>query len=79
MLNIKTRKESDSGSDRIVGGFATTYAISAYHQQRCDIEFRLGEGLQDTTVSDLHDITEILLKVALNNLILTPEKHKFFI
>ena len=32
-----------SGRDRIVVGFKTTYAISACHHQRCDIEPRSGE------------------------------------
>ena len=68
--------------------FTTTYAISAYHHWRCELEPRSWQGLLDTTLgdkecqclaagrllspvsstykTDIHDITEILLKVALN-------------
>jgi hypothetical protein len=31
------------GRDRMVVGFATTYAISAYHQSRCEFESRSGD------------------------------------
>ena len=30
------------GRDRIIVGFTTTYAISAYHHQSCELEFRSG-------------------------------------
>jgi len=80
----------------MIVGFTTTYAISAYHHQRC--EFKSCSGDVDSIqhyvikfVSDLrlvrgflrvlwfpppkkssrHDITEILLKVALNTITLT--------
>ena len=82
------------GRDRMVVGFTTTYAISAYHHYRCELEPRSGEvfSIQHYVikyVSDLwhvggfhrvlrfpipikcHDITEILLKVALNTITLT--------
>jgi len=29
------------GHDRMVVGFTTTYAISAYHHQRCEFNFHL--------------------------------------
>jgi hypothetical protein len=47
------------GRDRIVVGFTTTYAISVYHPP------------SSTNKTDHHDITEILLKVALNSISLT--------
>jgi hypothetical protein len=81
------------GCDRIVVGFTTTYAISAYHHWCCEFESRSGRGVLDTTLcdkvcqwlatcrwfslypqvsstneTDRHDITEILLKVALNTI-----------
>ena len=81
------------GCDRIVVGFTTTYAISAYHHWFCEFESRSGRGVLDTTLcdkvcqwlatcrwfslypqvsstneTDRHDITEILLKVALNTI-----------
>ena len=81
------------GCDRMVVGFTTTYAISAYHHWCCEFESRSGRGVLDTTLcdkvcqwlatcrwfspcppvsstnqTDRHDITEILLKVALNTI-----------
>jgi hypothetical protein len=66
----------------MIAGFTTTYAISAYHHWRCEFESRSGRGVQhyvikfvsdlwfslvsSTNKTDRHDITEILLKVALN-------------
>ena len=74
--------------DRMVVGFRTTYAISAYHYWCCEFEYRLGRGVQHYVIrfvrdlrqvggflrysgflpnkTDRHDITEILLNVALN-------------
>jgi len=34
------------GRDRIVVGFTTTYAISAYHHWCCEFESRSGRGVQ---------------------------------
>jgi hypothetical protein len=31
------------GHDRMVVGFTTTYAISAYHHKRCEFKSRSGE------------------------------------
>ena len=72
------------GSDRMVVGFTSTYAISAYHQRCCECESRSGWGVivcqwlatgrwfspgppvSSTNKTDRHDISEKLLKVALN-------------
>jgi hypothetical protein len=79
------------GRDRMVVGFTTTYAISAYHhwclmlwvrisiRTRCTTLcckvcqwpttgqwFSLGTLVSTTNKTDCHDITEILLKVALS-------------
>ena len=84
------------GRDRMVVGFTTTYAISAYHHWSFEFEFRSLWGVHDTTLCDKvcqwlvagrwffpgtqgsstnkterHDITEMLLKEALNTIILT--------
>ena len=67
----------------MVVGFITTYAISAYHHSTQDyvvkfvsdllqvIVFFLGTPVSSTNKTDHHDITEILLKVALNTITLT--------
>ena len=65
------------GRDHMVVGITITYAIGAYHHLRCALEARSGEvhSIQHYVikfVSDLrHDITEILLKVALSTITLT--------
>ena len=81
------------GHDRILVGFTTIYAVSAYHHQSCELEHCSWKGVLDTTLydkvcqwlatgqrfspgtpvsstneTDCHDITEILLKVALNTI-----------
>jgi hypothetical protein len=75
------------GRYRIVVGFTTTYAISAYHhwcfsiRARCTTLcdkvcqwlatgwwFSSGLPVSSTNKTDRHDITEILLKVALNTI-----------
>ena len=52
------------GRDRMVVGFTTTYATSAYHHRCCEFE----STVSFTNKTDPHDITEILLKVALNTI-----------
>jgi len=37
---------------RMVVRFTTTYAISAYHHQRCEFEFRSWWGVLDTALCD---------------------------
>ena len=65
--------------DRMVVGFISTYAISAYHHYSCELESRSRRGVLDifpgtpvssTNKTDHHDIADILLKVALNTIIL---------
>jgi translation initiation factor IF-1 len=43
---------------RIVVGFTTTFAISAYHLKSCEFESRLWRSVLDTTVCDkvFHDL-----------------------
>ena len=40
------------GHDRMVIGFTTTCAISAYHHLRCEFEPRSWRGVRNTTLSD---------------------------
>jgi hypothetical protein len=40
------------GHDRMVVGFTTTCAISAYHHWRCEFESCSWQGVLDTTVCD---------------------------
>jgi hypothetical protein len=80
--------------DRMVVGFTTTYVISTYHHWNCEFEplcdkvcqllatgqwFSPGTLASSTNKIDCHDITEILLKVALNtiNLNLVDNHHIF--
>ena len=75
------------GGDRMVVGFTTTCAISAYHNWCCDFKSRSGWGVKHYVIkfvsdlrqvivfcgsspnkTDRHYITEILLKVVLNNI-----------
>ena len=44
-MNIKSKEECRNrhGRDRMVVGFTTTYAISAYHYRNCELESRSGE------------------------------------
>ena len=49
------------GHARMVAGFATTHATSAFHHSRCEFESRLWRGVPDTTlcvkfVSDLRQV-----------------------
>jgi hypothetical protein len=39
------------GPDHMLVGFTTTYAISAYHHQSCEVKSHSG-GLLDTTLCD---------------------------
>ena len=83
------------GTDRMIVGFTTTCAISAYHHWCREFESRSGRGVRhyvikfsqwlatdrwfslgppvsSTNKTDGHDITEILLKVALNTIKFKP-------
>ena len=85
------------GINRMVVGFTSTYAISAYHHKCCEFEshswqdaldttlcdqvcqwlatgrwFSPGTSVSSTNITDRQDITEILLKVALNTINSNP-------
>jgi hypothetical protein len=42
----------EHGRDRIVVGFITTCAISAYHHESCEVEPRSWRGVLDTPLCD---------------------------
>ena len=82
------------GHDRMVVGFTTTYAFSAYHNWCCEFKSRSGRGVQhnvtgqwfslgspvsSTNKTDCHDVTEILLKVALNTIKQTNKQTNWHI
>ena len=88
------------GRDRMVVGFTSTCAISAYHHQSWQFEPRSWQDVLDTVCdqvcqwratgrwfspdtpvsstnkTDLHDIAEILLKVALNTINQTKQNNE---
>jgi len=46
------------GHDCMVVGFTTTYAISAYHHQRCKFESSSWQGVLDTTGTPVSSINK---------------------
>ena len=49
------------GRDRMVVGFTTTYAISAYHHYRCELEPRSGEvfSIQHCVIKYVSDLWHV--------------------
>jgi hypothetical protein len=47
------------GRDRMVVGFTTTYAISAYHHWWCEFESRSGRGVQHYVIKLVSDLRQI--------------------
>jgi len=49
------------GRDRIVVGFITTYAISAYHHLLCELESRPGEvySIQHYVIKFISDLRQV--------------------
>jgi len=73
MHTLQCHVRGRSGGDRIVVGFTTTYAISAYHHW-CEFEFRSGRGVQHYVikfVSDLRQVGSFLRVSSTNKLKLT--------
>ena len=48
------------GRDRMVVGYSTTYATSAYHQQSCKFECHSTRGVFNTTFSELRQVCGFL-------------------
>jgi hypothetical protein len=55
MLHFKGRR----GHARIVVGFTTTYAISAYHYWCCEFESRSGRGVQHYVIKFVSDLRQV--------------------
>jgi len=47
------------GRDRVVVGFTTTYAISAYHYWCCEFESRSGRGTQHFVKKKFIDLRQV--------------------
>jgi len=47
------------GRDRMVVGFTTTYAISAYHNWCCEFESRSGRGVQHYVIKFVSDLRQV--------------------
>jgi hypothetical protein len=47
------------GRDRMVVGFTTTYAISAYHYWCCEFESRSGRGVQHYVMKFVSDLRQV--------------------
>jgi hypothetical protein len=47
------------GRDRMVVGFTTTYAISAYHHWSCEFESRSGRGVQHYVIKFVSDLRQV--------------------
>ena len=54
---IIERERGRCGRDRMVVGFTTTYAISAYHHWCCEFESRSGRGVQHYVIKFVSDLT----------------------
>jgi hypothetical protein len=48
-----------SGCDRMVVGFATTYANNAYHHLCCEFEIRSGRGVQHYVIQFVSDLRQV--------------------
>ena len=48
------------GHDRMVIGFTTTYAISAYHHWCCEFESRSGQGVQHYVIKFVSDLRSVV-------------------
>jgi hypothetical protein len=44
------------GRDRMVVGYTTTYAISAYHHWCCEFESQSGQGVQHYVIKFVSDL-----------------------
>jgi hypothetical protein len=47
------------GRDRMVVGFTTTYAFSAYHHWRCEFESRSGRGVQHYVIKFVSNLRQV--------------------
>jgi hypothetical protein len=52
-------KRGRRGRDRMVVGFTTIYAISAYHHWCCEFESRPGRGVQHYVIKFVSDLRQV--------------------
>jgi len=52
MQNFRIAFFCGGGRDRMVVGFTTTYAISAYYHWSCEFKSHSWQGVLDTTLCD---------------------------
>ena len=58
-VNTWNQSRGRHGSDRMVVGFTTIYAISAYHHCCCEFESRSGRGLQHYVIKFVSDLRQV--------------------
>jgi len=58
-LNCSDSVKGRRGCDRMLVGFTTTYAISAYHHWCCDFESRSGRGVQHYVIKFVSDLQHL--------------------
>jgi len=55
----KRHSRDRHGRDRMVVGFTTTYAISAYHQWCCKFESQSGQGVKHYVIKFVSDLRQV--------------------
>jgi hypothetical protein len=58
-VTIRPHYQLPKGDDRMVVGFTTTYAISAYHHWCCEFEFLSGKGVQHYVIMFVSDLRQV--------------------
>ena len=56
---LKIVKRGCRGRDRMIVGFTTSYAISAYHHCCCEFESRSGRGVQHYVINFVSDLRQV--------------------
>ena len=67
-FNLSLIDKPRRGRDRMVVGFTTTYAISAYRHRCCELESQSGRGVQHYVIKFVSDLPQVsgFLPVLLN-------------
>jgi hypothetical protein len=66
-VHFYTRYKGCRGRDRMVVGFTTTYAVSAYQHWCCEFESRSGRGVQHYVIKFVSDLPVTLLSIKQTN------------
>ena len=59
VLFSKIKIRDRRGHDRMVVGFTTTYAISAYHYLCCEFKYRSAGGVQHYVIKFVNDLRQV--------------------